>query len=136
MGLRHGEPRFAWGVRLAWLDSRVHSLTVAHRSVGATEDAGYIERGKLKSACEKFRIAYDTAAQAVRVCKAFESCRRLQQLTFEHHQSVANHPAAARPCEKGLLLESAASGHPASIRQRHTLLPRIVTASVLPCILG
>jgi hypothetical protein len=34
-------------------------------------------------------IEYQTAAQAVRVCKAFESGRRLPLLGFYHHQEVA-----------------------------------------------
>jgi 16S rRNA G966 N2-methylase RsmD len=55
---------------------------------------GYVERGRLAEACERFGIAYDTAAQATRVAAAFESCSRLQQLTWNHHQAVANHQLA------------------------------------------
>ncbi len=51
---------------------------------------GYLPRGKLDEACKRFGIAYDTAAQAKRVCSQIESCRRLQQLGFYHHQEVAN----------------------------------------------
>ena len=52
-------------------------------------------RGRLAEACERFGIAYDTAAQATRVSAAFpESCMRIQDLTFNHHQIVANHPQA------------------------------------------
>lgn len=66
----------------------------------AGETSGYIERGKLQEACERFGIEYQTAAQAVRVCKAFpESCGRLQQLSFGHHASVANRPDAAELLE-------------------------------------
>jgi hypothetical protein len=49
-----------------------------------------IERdGKLAEACERFGIEYQTAAQATRVAAAFESCTRVQDLTFNHHQIVA-----------------------------------------------
>jgi DNA (cytosine-5)-methyltransferase 1 len=58
------------------------------------ESSGYLERGKLQQVAELFGIAYQTAAQAVSVCRAFESCRRLQHLTFGHHHSVANRPDA------------------------------------------
>ena len=51
-------------------------------------------RGKLAEACERFGIAYQTAANGVRVCKAFESSRRREELTFGHYESVANHPDA------------------------------------------
>jgi N6-adenosine-specific RNA methylase IME4 len=64
--------------------------------LNAGDREGYVERGKLAEACERFGIAYDTAAQAVRVAAAFpESCMRIQDLTFNHHQLVANHPQAA-----------------------------------------
>ena len=46
-------------------------------------------------ACERFGIAYQTAAQAVRVCKAFERCVRIHLLTFTHHALVANRPDSA-----------------------------------------
>lgn len=62
--------------------------------LNAGESEGYVERGRLAEACERFGIAYDTAAQASRVCAAFESCVRTQDLTFEHHRIVANHPQA------------------------------------------
>ncbi len=38
--------------------------------------------------CKLFGIEYQTAAQAVRVCKAIGSCRQ-RQLSFEHHKEVA-----------------------------------------------
>jgi len=41
-------------------------------------------------ACERFGIAYQTAAQAVRVCKDFESWRQ-RQLSFAHHKEVSIH---------------------------------------------
>jgi N6-adenosine-specific RNA methylase IME4 len=56
----------------------------------AGEATGYLERGKLDDACRQFGIAYDTAKQAVRVCKAYDQrCRRIH-LSFGHHQLVAN----------------------------------------------
>ena len=36
-----------------------------------------------------------TAKQAVRVCKAFESCLRRQHLSWHHHKEVANREDAA-----------------------------------------
>jgi hypothetical protein len=36
-----------------------------------------------------FGIEYQTAAQAVRVCKAIESCTRVQHLSWKHHQEIA-----------------------------------------------
>jgi hypothetical protein len=56
----------------------------------AGETAGYLPRGKLKDAAKRFGIEYQTAAQAVRVSKAFESCNRIQDLTWRHHQIAAN----------------------------------------------
>jgi triphosphoribosyl-dephospho-CoA synthetase len=41
-----------------------------------------------QEACKRFGIEYQTAAQAVRVCKAIGSCRQ-RQLSFEHHKEVA-----------------------------------------------
>jgi ATP phosphoribosyltransferase regulatory subunit HisZ len=43
--------------------------------------------GKFAEACERFGIAYDTALQASRVSSAFESCIRIQDLTFAHHHA-------------------------------------------------
>lgn len=63
------------------------------------ESGGYLERGKLDEACERFGVAYDTAKQATRVCRDFERCRRLHNLSFGHHQSVAGHPEAAELLE-------------------------------------
>jgi DNA (cytosine-5)-methyltransferase 1 len=66
----------------------------------AGESGGYIERGKHREACERFGIAYQTAAQAVRVCRAFpECCMRIQHLTFNHHQLVANREDAVELLE-------------------------------------
>jgi hypothetical protein len=45
--------------------------------LNAGDREGYVERGRLAEACERFGIAYDTAAQATRVAAAFsESCMR------------------------------------------------------------
>ncbi len=60
----------------------------------AGESSGYIARGRLREACQAFGIAYNTAAQAVRVCKAFESCLR-RQLSWHHHKVTANREDAA-----------------------------------------
>lgn len=71
--------------------------------LNAGDREGYVERGRLAEACERFGIAYSTAAQATRVSAAFpQSCNRLQHLDWTHHYVVANHPQA------GELLEWAA----------------------------
>lgn len=54
----------------------------------------YVEEGKTDAAVALFGMAYDTALQATRVAKAFKSCTRVQELTWKHHQEVANHPQA------------------------------------------
>ena len=58
------------------------------------ETIGYIERGKLQSACERFGIAYQTAKNAVRVCRAYERYLRRDLLTFTHLAIVAHRPDA------------------------------------------
>jgi len=63
--------------------------------LNAGDREGYVEQGKLAEACERFGIAYDTAAQATRVAAAFESCTRVQDLSWKHHQEVANNSQAA-----------------------------------------
>lgn len=55
----------------------------------AGETGGYIERGKLDEACERFGVAYQTAANAKWVCENFESSARAEQLSFKHHETVA-----------------------------------------------
>ena len=62
--------------------------------LNAGDREGYVERGKLAEACERFGISYDHAAQAVRVASAFECCDRSQHLTWTHHHVVANHDQA------------------------------------------
>lgn len=71
--------------------------------LNAGDREGYVERGKLDQACERFGIEYQTAAHASHVASAFpESFSRLKDLSWSHHQAVANHPQA------GELLEWAA----------------------------
>jgi len=60
----------------------------------AGESSGYIERGKLQEACERFKIAYQTAKDAVSVCRAFERSSRNDLLEFHHHRAVTNRPDA------------------------------------------
>ena len=56
------------------------------------ETAEYIQRGKLDKACQRWGIAYETAANALMVCKAIKSSLRSEDLCFKHHQEVANRP--------------------------------------------
>ena len=63
--------------------------------LNAGDHEGYVERGRLADACERFGIAYDTALQASRVAAAFKSCLRRQDLGWHHHKEVANHEQAA-----------------------------------------
>jgi N6-adenosine-specific RNA methylase IME4 len=94
--------------------------------LNAGDREGYVERGKLDQACEQFGIAYDTAAQATRVAAAFpESCMRIQDLTFNHHQIVANHPQA------GELLEWAAESG-ATVKQLRERVREIKAADAPP----
>jgi len=63
--------------------------------LNAGDREGYVERGKLDEACERFGIAYGTAANAASVARAFpDSSLRREHLEFAHHQAVANHPLA------------------------------------------
>lgn len=63
--------------------------------LNAGDREGYVQRGKLAEACERFGIAYGTAANAASVARAFpESSLRREDLEFAHHQAVANHPDA------------------------------------------
>jgi len=63
--------------------------------LNAGDREGYVERGKLAEACERFGIAYDSAADAARVAAAFESRERSRHLEWSHHRIVANHDQAA-----------------------------------------
>jgi site-specific DNA-methyltransferase (adenine-specific) len=68
--------------------------------LNAGDREGYVERGKLAEACERFGIAYGTAKNAALVAAAFEErSRRSDLLDFGHHQAVANHPQAAELIE-------------------------------------
>ena len=58
--------------------------------LNAGQSSGYVERGKHEEACERFGIAYKTAANAASACKALESSRRREHLSFEHHKEIAN----------------------------------------------
>jgi N6-adenosine-specific RNA methylase IME4 len=57
--------------------------------LNAGDREGYVERGKLAEACERFGIAYKTAAQAAWVSSCFECSSRLEHLAFGHHDAVA-----------------------------------------------
>lgn len=69
-----------------------------------------IERGRLAEACERFGIAYKTAAQAAWVAGAFESSSRLEDLSFGHYDAVCGNPQA------GELLEWAAESGATVVR--------------------
>lgn len=69
----------------------------------AGEGKGYLERGKLDEACERFRIAYKTAANAASTCRALKQSSRRRELSYGHHAEVANHDDAEELldwCEK------------------------------------
>lgn len=94
--------------------------------LNAGDREGYVERGRLAEACERFGIAYDTAAQATRVAAAFpESCLRRQHLGWHHHKEVANHPQA------GELLEWAAETG-ATVKQLRERVREIRAADAPP----
>ena len=93
--------------------------------LNAGDREGYVERGRLAEACERFGIAYDTAKQATRVAAAFERCSRLHHLDFSHHQAVANHPQA------GELLEWAAD-EGATVKQLRERVREIRVAEAPP----
>jgi transposase len=62
--------------------------------LNAGDREGYVERGKLDQACERFGIAYQTAKDAAWVATRFERSDRSDLLTWTHHRVVANHPQA------------------------------------------
>lgn len=71
--------------------------------LNAGDREGYVERGKLAEACERFGIAYQTAKDAAWVATTFpERSDRYDLLEWTHHRVAAGHPQA---CE---LLEWAA----------------------------
>jgi len=84
--------------------------------LNAGDREGYVQRGKLDEACERFGISYDHTAQAVRVASAFKCCDRSQHLTWTHHFVVANSPHAAELLEWAV--ENAdENGRPASVKK-------------------
>ena len=63
--------------------------------LNAGDSEGYVQRGKLAEACERFGIAYGTAKNAACVASAFpKRSSRNDLLDFSHHQAVANHDQA------------------------------------------
>jgi hypothetical protein len=86
---------------------------VAAWGFAACSAAGYLPRGKLREACERFGIAYSTAANAVMVCKKFESSLRKEDLDFTHHLFVASSPDAT-------LLLTWASDNKATVEELRT----------------
>lgn len=57
--------------------------------LNAGDREGYVERGKLAEACERFGIEYSTAANAAWVAGRFKSSARAEHLSFKHHEVVA-----------------------------------------------
>jgi hypothetical protein len=93
--------------------------------LNAGDREGYVERGRLAEACERFGIAYDSAADAARVSAAFESRERSRDLHWSHHRVVANHPQA------GELLEWAAD-EGATVKQLRERVRDIRAADAQP----
>jgi hypothetical protein len=59
--------------------------------LNAGDREGYVERGKLAEACDRFGIEYQTAANAASVARAFnESSSREELLEWKHHEAVAS----------------------------------------------
>ncbi len=54
------------------------------------ETSGYLPRGKLPQAADRFGIKYKTAKDAAFVCRRFEKRFRHPNLSYGHHQSVAS----------------------------------------------
>jgi N6-adenosine-specific RNA methylase IME4 len=63
--------------------------------LNAGEREGYVERGKLDQACERFGIAYKVAADAAWVSGKFECSERSEHLEWSHHRVVAGRDDAA-----------------------------------------
>lgn len=93
--------------------------------LNAGDREGYVERGKLDQACERFGIEYQTAADAAWVATRFESSDRSELLTWTHHRVVANHPQA------GELLEWAAEAG-ATVKQLRERVREIKAADAPP----
>jgi hypothetical protein len=56
------------------------------------EDAGYVSRGKYETAAAITSLGIETLRQYSYVSRRFESSRRLDDLSFGHHQSAAALP--------------------------------------------
>jgi len=67
--------------------------------LNAGDREGYVERGKLAEACERFGIEYQTAADAAWVATRFECSDRSEHLSWTHHRVVAKDPAASELLE-------------------------------------
>ena len=63
--------------------------------LNAGDREGYVERGKLAEACERFGIEYHHARDAARVSDAFKSEERSSLLHWSHHRVAAGHPQSA-----------------------------------------
>lgn len=93
--------------------------------LNAGDREGYVERGRLAEACERFGIEYQTAADAAWVSTCFESSDRSELLTWTHHRVIANHPQA------GELLEWAAEAE-ATVKQLRERVRKIKAAAAPP----
>lgn len=93
--------------------------------LNAGDREGYVERGRLSEACERFGIEYQTAADAAWVANRFESSDRSELLTWTHHRVVANHDQAAE------LLEWAAESG-ATVKQLRERVREIRSADAPP----
>jgi 16S rRNA G966 N2-methylase RsmD len=62
--------------------------------LNAGDREGYVERGKLAEACQRFGIAYDHARDAARVAGDFKSEERSSLLEWSHHRVAAGPNAA------------------------------------------
>jgi hypothetical protein len=68
--------------------------------LNAGDREGYVERGKLDQACERFGIAYQTAKDSAWVAAAFpERSDRSDHLEWTHHRVVAGRDDAAELLE-------------------------------------
>lgn len=63
--------------------------------LNAGDREGYVERGKLAEACERFGVDYHHARDAARVSEAFQSEERSSLLEWSHHRVAAGHHQAA-----------------------------------------
>lgn len=93
--------------------------------LNAGDREGYVERGKLDQACERFGIAYKTAANAAFVASQFECSCRQEHLSYGHYESVAGNPQA------GELLEWAAESR-ATVKQLRERVREIKAADAPP----